>query len=180
MKDWNVVVTVFDEEGYRLARRLLPRFGSVGTTGYFNVLVMKVEDVAAFTRSIAAWFAETPGYLNAISRVMPAHVVFDFASAEEFLDKAEDAVLAWTDRLADKSFYVRLHRRGFRGDIISPEAERKLDEALLERLDKSGHTGRVKFDEPDYVIDVETVGTRAAVSLWTKEELARYPFLHID
>lgn len=175
-----MVVTVFDEEGYRLARRLLPRFGPVEPTGYFNVLVMKVEDVADFTRGIAAWFEETPGYLNAISRLMPAHVVFDFASAEAFLDKAEDAVLAWTDRLSGKSFYVRLHRRGFRGDIISPDAERKLDEALLERLERSGHPGRVKFDDPGCVIDIETVDTRAGVSLWTKEELARYPFLHID
>jgi len=53
MKDWNVVVTVFDEEGYRLAKRLLPRYGPTEKTDFFNVLVMKVADVYAFTQRTA-------------------------------------------------------------------------------------------------------------------------------
>lgn len=180
MKDWNVVVTVFDEEGYKLAPRLLSRFGKIGSTDFFNVLVMKVADIDAFTRDIAALFAETPGYLNAISRVMPAHAAFDYFSPDEFLEKGEEVILGWSDKLADKSFYVRLHRRGFKGRILSPEAERALDEALLERLETRGHPGHIDFENPDCVIDIETVGTRAGFSLWTREELARYSFLHID
>jgi hypothetical protein len=30
------------------------------------------------------------------------------------------------------------------------------------------------------VIDLETVGHEAGVSLWTREELERYPFLRVD
>lgn len=175
-----MVVTVFDEEGYHLARSLLRRFGDVRTTGFFNVLVLKVADVGAFTQAIAMLFEETPGYMNAISRVVPAHVTFDYGSPEEFAEKGKEAVLGWADRLADKAFYIRLHRRGFRGKILSPEAERALDETLLRRLEVTGHPGRIDFEDPDYVIDIETVGTRAGLSLWSKEELSRLPFLHID
>ena len=73
MKDWNVVVTVFNEDDYRLAKRLLPRYGEIGVTDYFNVLVMKVLDIDAFTQAISDLIEETPGYLNAISRIVPAH-----------------------------------------------------------------------------------------------------------
>ena len=63
MIDWNVVVTVFDERGFRLAKRLLAEFAPVYTTDFFNVLVMKVPDVAAFTDQVHRLFEETPGYL---------------------------------------------------------------------------------------------------------------------
>ena len=29
-------------------------------------------------------------------------------------------------------------------------------------------------------MDIETVGGRAGMSLWTGEELRRFPFLHVD
>jgi tRNA(Ser,Leu) C12 N-acetylase TAN1 len=180
MKDWNVVVTVFDKPGFRLAKRLMARFGKIEETDYFNVLVMKVPDIAEFTETIACLFEETPGYLNSISCVSPAHVVFEYQSAEQFLEKAQEAVLGWSDRLADKSFYIRLHRRGFKGQIISPIAERALDDALLDTLRERGHPGRIDFENPEMVIGIETVGNRAGLSLWTREELARYRFVHID
>jgi len=180
MKDWNVVVTVFDEEGYRLAKRLMSGYGQIDTTDYFNVLVMKVPDIDAFLQAIAALFEETPGYLNAISRVVPAHATFDYQSPDEFLEKGEEVVLGWSEVLADTSFYARLHRRGFKGRIVSPEMERALDEALLAHLEERGHPGRINFDNPDMVIDIETIGNRAGFSLWTREQLSRFPFLHID
>ena len=175
-----MVVTVSDEEGYRLAKRLLPRYGAIEETNYYNVLVMNVADIDAFTRAIAGLFEETPGYLNAISRVVPTHAAFDYQSPEEFLEKSEEAIHSWSDRLVDKSFYIRLHRRGFKGRIVSPEAERALDEALLDRLKKRGHPGDIDFEDPDFVIDIETVGNRAGLSIWTREQLARFSFLHID
>ena len=175
-----MVVTVFDEEGFRLARRLLRQFGTIERTEYFNVLVMEVPEIEAFTQAIAALFEDTPGYLNAISRIVPAHAVFDYHSPEEFLAKGEDVVLGWSDMLTDKSFYIRLHRRGFRGRIVSPEAERSLDDALLRRLEERGRPGHIDFEDPDLVIDIETVDDRAGVSIWTKEQLSRFSFLHID
>jgi len=55
-----------------------------------------------------------------------------------------------------------------------------LDEALLETLEHRGTPGRIDFDDPDFILDVETVGQRAGMSLWTREDLHRYPFLKLD
>ncbi|MGA7327189.1 MAG: hypothetical protein WBX25_22560 [Rhodomicrobium sp.] len=42
MKDWNVVITVNDSEGFWKARGEFRRFGEVETTDYHNVLVLRV------------------------------------------------------------------------------------------------------------------------------------------
>ena len=52
MLDWNVVITVHDDNFTR-ARQLLSRFGKVKRTDFYNVLVMKVEDVAEFREQFA-------------------------------------------------------------------------------------------------------------------------------
>jgi tRNA(Ser,Leu) C12 N-acetylase TAN1 len=72
---------------------------------------------------------------------------------------------------------VRLHRRGFKGVLSTPHEERFLDEALLSAL---GVGGRISFTDPDAVIQIETIGGRAGMSLWTREELRQYPFLGTD
>ena len=43
-----------------------------------------------------------------------------------------------------------------------------------------GRPGRINFDDPDHVIDIETVGSRAGLSLWARDDLRCYPFLRID
>jgi tRNA(Ser,Leu) C12 N-acetylase TAN1 len=58
--------------------------------------------------------------------------------------------------------------------------ERYLDVGILERLRELGRPGRVDFQDPDYVIDVETVGERAGMSLWSRHDLKRFPFLRVD
>jgi tRNA(Ser,Leu) C12 N-acetylase TAN1 len=80
------------------------------------------------------------------------------------------------------SFHARLHRR--RGDApvkLSTQAEeRYLDDTILERLRELGQPGRLDFQDPDYVIGIETVGERAGMSLWSRDDLKRFPFLRID
>jgi tRNA(Ser,Leu) C12 N-acetylase TAN1 len=58
--------------------------------------------------------------------------------------------------------------------------ERFLDDALLTELKKQGSPGRIDFEAPDMVIDIETVGHRAGISRWSREDLRRLPFLCID
>ena len=180
MKDWNAVVTVYDKDGYRLAKRLMSRFGRIDSTDYFNVLVMKVPDVDDFTREIFELFEQTPGFLNEISRVVPAHATIEFQSPQEFNEKASAVLRDWSERLAGKSFYIRLHRRGFKGRIASPDAERTLDDSVLERLRELDCPGRIDFEDPDFVIDIEMVGNRAGFSIWSRQELNRFDFLHVD
>lgn len=82
--------------------------------------------------------------------------------------------------MAGKTFHVRLHRRGFKGQLSTPEEERFLDDTLLDALKRAGTPGSLAFDDPDAVIQIETVGNRAGISLWSREELGRFPFLRAD
>src|SRR5690606_5241390 len=64
MKDWNVVVTAYDARSRRAARRALRAFGEIAQSEFFNVLVMRVPDVAKFVEDFAAFVAENLDVLN--------------------------------------------------------------------------------------------------------------------
>ena len=177
--DWNVVATAL-EDSFRDARELLRRWGPVKGTPYYNVLVMTVEDPLRFLADFAAAVAENPGYLNFVSHLFPAQRSFDFADAGEFEARAREIALGWTGDLAGKSFHVRMRRRGFKGTLSTPKEERFLDEALLQALDAAGTPGRIGFEAPDAIIQIETVDGRAGLSLWSAADLRRYPFLGVN
>jgi tRNA(Ser,Leu) C12 N-acetylase TAN1 len=180
MRDWNVVITLQHEfQASKRAQHLLRVLGEVATTPFHNVLVMRVESIAGFLRDFSVMCAAQPGVLNDISRVVPLSDVFDFETPEDFEAKARAIVLSWAPRLAGHTFYVRLYRRGLKGAIESPKEERFLDEALLGALQAAGAPGRVRFEDPDFVIDIETVGQRAGASLWSREDLQTHLFLHV-
>ncbi len=179
MHDWNVVVTV-REEGYNRARRLLGRFGSVDRTDFFNILVMRVADPRLLLEGLREEADREPESVASLARVLPVDQTFTFQTPEEFDEKARLAVCAWLPTLAGKSFHLRMHRRGFKGKLSSMDEERFLDTYLLDALAMAGPPGRIAFTDPDAIIALETLGPRAGLSLWTREELARYPLLHLD
>ncbi len=179
MQDWNVVVTA-NEDGYRRVRRMLARYGPIWPTEYYNVMVMRVADPTAMMEELAKLVEDNPGLMNDLSRVVPATRTFNFQNAAEFEQHARTIVLQWVQQLAHKRFYVRLHRRGFKGVLSSPHEERFLDEAILDRLQQLKTPGRIDFEDPEAVIDIETVDNRAGISLWTREEIRRFEFLHPD
>ena len=179
MPDWTVVATSH-EQGFDRARQLLGQFGHVFRTDYFNVLLLVPDDPEAFLERFAAMVENVPQVMDVLSRVVPAADGFTFESPEDFEAKARAIVLGWASRLHGKSFYVRMHRRGFKGRLPSQQEERFLDEALLARLQEVGEPGHIDFEDPDAVIDVETVDNRAGLSFWTRDDLKRYPFLKVD
>lgn len=179
MKEWNAVITVH-EEGYNRAKRLLEQFGEVARTEFFNLLVMRTADTRRFLEELRDSAERDPEFAALLARVVPVTLTFAFQSPEEFDGKARQAVCAWIPTLAHKGFHVRMHRRGFKGRLSSMEEERFLDQYLLEALALAGTPGRITFEDPDAVIALETVGPRAGLSLWTREEMQRYPFLHLD
>lgn len=179
MKDWNVVASVRGYE-FRSAVRLLEQWGPVERTDYYNVVVLRVEDVAKFADELWQRIDAEPGILNTIARVVPSTDTFAFQSREDFENKAREIVLRWLPKFAGKSFHVRMHRRGFRKKLSSQEEEQFLDAALLQELERRGTPGRIEFDNPDLIAAVETVGGRAGLSLWTREDLERYLFLGLN
>jgi hypothetical protein len=144
MRDWNVVVSVRDG-GFARARRLLQPLGPVGRTGFYNVLVMKFDDTSRLLEALRERVDQDPTILGSLARIMPAARTFDFQSPEEFEARAREAALAWVPDLAGKAFHVRLHRRGLKGRLPSPEEERFLDEAVLEAPETAGTPGRISL-----------------------------------
>ncbi|MEJ2552519.1 MAG: hypothetical protein P8164_08450 [Gammaproteobacteria bacterium] len=178
MEDWNVVVTV-QEGHYRQAGRLLRSYGRVRHTAFYDVLTLRVDDVRRFLETVREDTAASPEKYAGI-RFMPVQKSFRFQSPEEFEALAREAAGEWVPELAGKTFYVRMHRRGFKGRLSSQEEERFLDGVLLAGIEKTGNSGRISFEDPDAVCVVETVGQRAGLALWTREDRRRFPFLHWD
>ncbi|MEK4032344.1 THUMP domain-containing protein [Methylocystis sp. IM3] len=179
MKDWNVIITIY-QDGYKRALRALREFGAATGSPYHNVLVMRVADPLALLESLERRTTEIPALDDAISRVAPAMANFDFESADEFRRKAKEMTLEWAPRLAGRSFHLRFHRRGADCDLPTPEVERFLDDALLEGLRQAGTPGAICFSDPDAVIAIDTVDNRAGLGLWSLEDLARHHLLRPD
>lgn len=179
MSDWNIVISIY-QDGFRRALRALQELGPVERSPYHNVLVMTAEDPMAVLQSLEQRTEESPALYDAIARVAPAARSFEFHSAEEFKNKAEAIMIEWSPRLAGRSFHVRLHRRGARYGLHTPDVERFLDDRLIDALDREGAPGAISFSDPDAVIVVDTVDDRAGISLWSRDDLTQHRLLRPD
>jgi tRNA(Ser,Leu) C12 N-acetylase TAN1 len=179
MQEWNVVVNV-NARGSRQAYKKLGVFGTIRKTGFFNVFFIKADNLPGMLETLRECTLEDPQYLFFLSRLIPVTSTFMFQSPEEFEARAKEAVLQWVPALAGKGFHVRMRRRGFKGRLSSLEEEHFLDKVLLESILKTGTTGHITFEDPDAIIAVETIGPWAGLSLWSREDLKRYPFLRLD
>jgi tRNA(Ser,Leu) C12 N-acetylase TAN1 len=141
---------------------------------------MRVEDPMALLEAIEKRTQESTALYDAISRVAPALRSIEFQSADECKERAKSILLEWVPRLGGKSFHVRLHRRGARHDLPSPDTERFFDDALLDALRQVGTAGKISFTDPDVVIAIDTIDDRAGLGLWTREDLARHRLLRPD
>lgn len=178
-EDWNVVVTVRDDS-FTHVRRALKRLGSVAGTPYYNVLVMRTDDIPDLLERLDELYVEEPWIADEVSRILPVTHTFSFDDSADFEQRASDVVNAWLDQLVGRSFHVRMHGRGWTEEPSRLDEERLLDGAMLQALELIGASGHITFEDPDAVIDVETVGHRAGMALWTKDQLDRYRFLRID
>ena len=179
MRDWNVVVSLY-QEGYRRALRALRELAPTEPSPYHNVLLMRADDPLALLAAIERKTEERPALYDAISRVAPASRGFEFRSADEFVEKAKQILGEWSASLAGRSFHVRLHRRGAKIDLGTPDAERLFDDVVLEATAKAGAPAKVSFTDPDAVLAIDTIDDRAGLALWTREDLARHRLLRPD
>jgi len=178
MWTFNVVVTKASEGRYRHLLEELSPLGEFRTTGFLGVILGQVDDQHAFLERLRAERATRLIAFQDLGRVVPIDRTFTF-HLEEFLDKAREALRPYLPGLVGKRFYVRLERRGLKGRIISPEAERSLDVFIQEELGRQGGAAEVDFEHPDAVVVVETIGDRCGVGLLTREALERYDFVRV-
>jgi tRNA(Ser,Leu) C12 N-acetylase TAN1 len=179
MEDWNVVVTV-REHGYRQALEFLQVFGAVAGTEYYNVLTLRVADLGSFPASLQDALTRQPALRNALARIIPVEWTFLFQDPAEFERKACEALGGWIGRLGGHSFHVRMHRRGFKDRLGSQTQEQWLDHWLVEQVQTTGSSAHVTFEDPDFIIAVETVGQRGGASIWDRSDRAHYAFLGLD
>jgi tRNA(Ser,Leu) C12 N-acetylase TAN1 len=179
MMDWNVVVSIY-QTGFRQAIRALGELAKVERSPYHNVLLVKVDNAISFLEAVERKTEESPALYDAISRVAPAACNFEFRSGEEFKEKAGSVLREWSQRLAGRSFHVRLHRRGNRHGLHTPDAEKFLDDVALSSASQIGMPARKSFTDPDIVIAIDTVDDHAGLALWSREDLARHRLLRPD
>jgi tRNA(Ser,Leu) C12 N-acetylase TAN1 len=178
MGNWNLIVTTAEGK-YTQALGFLARFGVVKPTSYYNVVMMYIPDVPELMEVLAREWESQGGRLLLLQRVVPMSHTFNFRDQQVFGLRAAEVVSTWTDQLSGKTFHVSMHRRGFKDQLRSEEEERLLNAAIVDATERAGSPAAVNFDDPDAVIAVETIGNQAGMSLWFREDLQRYPFLHI-
>jgi tRNA(Ser,Leu) C12 N-acetylase TAN1 len=169
------------DEGFERTCMLLGTFSPITRSEYINVLVMRVDDFQDLFEKVMEEVGKDPGILKYdISRIAPVQHAFEFTDQEDLEKKSVAIVLGWLERIENRSFHVRMHRRGLKGKIDSREVEVLVGRSIMEALQSEGKTCSVGFEEPDLIIDIETLAHRGGISLWTREEMQTYPFLRCD
>ncbi len=160
--------------------RTLKQYSPVERSPYHNVLVIRVEDPIALLEAIERKTDTNTALYDAISRVAPALRTIDFQSIEEFKVRITSVLMEGLPRLAGSSYHVRLHRRGDRHELKTPDLERLFDDLLLDATAMKSAQSKISFTDPDAVIAIDTVDDRAGIGLWTREDLAHHRLLRPD
>ncbi|WP_303907284.1 THUMP domain-containing protein [Thiohalomonas denitrificans] len=175
---WNVLVSI-SEGRYREAITKLRRFGTVHKTSFYSVLAVEADDPDAMLEELKLEQENNPEAVRWLGHIAPARDIFFFQSPEEFERKAREHVRPLLDKLAGKTFFVRIHRRGFKGRLSSQAEEQFLDGFILDTLREKGTPAAMDFQDPDFVIEIETLAQEAGLAVWSREQRKRYPFLKL-
>jgi len=175
---WNVVITA--RSGYRRKlRRGLSSLLRLQRSGYRNVLTALHEDPEVFLDALETVLADKPYLRTCISRLMTVERTFS-VDPIVFGQQLETEIVPFLDRLAGRTFHVRLERRGHKGRIHSKDCEVRLGSFIYDHLDARGLKPVVKFDDPDAIIVVEIIDDRAGMRLLTRDDRTRHPLLRTD
>ena len=177
MKEWNILATAFWGRG-KDALRLLTPHGEFKGSGFKDVLQGHVEDVNLFLEKLESMRQENPDRMNSLSQILPLGRTFNF-DLPDFMDKLKETVLPYVEKVEGKKFYVRVKRRGHKGEMSSLEIEKEISGFIFEKLEEVGKQAQVSFSDPDVVIIIETIANRAAVALITREMRKKYPLIKI-
>jgi tRNA(Ser,Leu) C12 N-acetylase TAN1 len=175
--DWNMIVTVQPGPGFqRELLGALARFGRFRATPFRDVCVGRVDDRGAFLDALRDARAAGAPWAQRVGRVIPADAVFWF-TPETFTDRLKETVAPLVERIGGGSFCVRIERRGFAGEVKTPDIERAVGEHVHALAAAQGKTLRTQFDDPDFVIAVETLGNECGVALLPRALREAYPFV---
>ncbi len=177
MKEWNVLAASYRGQEKK-SLRFLSQLGDFRSSGFKDVLLGHVEDVNLFLDKLELMRQEHPGRINFPSQIVPLERTFSF-KLPDFMDQLKEAISPCIEKVENKTFYVRVKRRGHKGEISSLEIEKEISGFIMERLEEAGKCAQVSFSGPDVIIVVETIANWAGVTLITKEMKEKYPLLKV-
>jgi tRNA(Ser,Leu) C12 N-acetylase TAN1 len=177
LKDWNILLTSEPGRGQRLSG-LLRRFGDFRRTRFLGVFVGRVTQPLQFLEELLRLEKESPGFLDSVSKLVPIDRSFEF-SVNDFEERLKDALLPYADQIKSGSFYVRIERRGHKGEIHSQHVEQDLGRRLIEHLGTRGHAPTLKFKDPDLILVAETLDETCGVTALPRDMRERFPFIRV-
>lgn len=179
MWEFNVLVTLAQDGRYGHLLHELSDYGEFNKTAFHGVILGRVTDIGEFLETIRQKRQEQLIAFQDLGRVVPLETVFIF-DLDDFLAKLCQKIRPWLEILTDCRFYVRVERRGLKGQIASPDIEQALDAFIVDELTDLGYEGQVDFEDADMVVVIETIGDRCGVGLITRELSQRYEFVRVN
>jgi tRNA(Ser,Leu) C12 N-acetylase TAN1 len=176
-RGWNVVITSREGARRRL-RRALARLVRLERSGFRSVFVARVDEPQALLEAVEELRTARPALDQWLGKIIPVERTFAVDPAT-FQGRVQEEAAHFVDRLAGRSFHVRIERRGHKGTINSHACEQALGAFLWVALEQRGARPVVEFHDPDVVLVVEVVGDTAGMGLVTRELRTRFPFVRI-
>lgn len=177
MQPWNVVVTC-RRNGERGAVKELRFFGRFRAMGFRDVLVGSVDDRARFLEELRKGKEVRDPVWRYIVRVIPVDEVFSF-TLETLRERLSAVVDGIADRVPPGPFYVRIERRGHKGEIPTQDLEREMGGRIIDAHDRLGHASRIDFKEFRSVVAVQTFHDTGGIAVIRREEMETYPFVKV-
>ena len=177
MQPWNVVVAC-RRNGERGAAKELRFFGRFHTMGFRDVLVGNVLDRGRFLEELRKGREVRDPVWRYLSRVVPVDEVFSF-TLETFRERLSGVIDGIAGRVPPGPFYVRIERRGHKGEIPTQEVEKEMGGRIIAAHEREGHASRVDFKEFLAVVAVETFHDAGGIAVIFREEMEAYPFIKV-
>jgi tRNA(Ser,Leu) C12 N-acetylase TAN1 len=177
VKEWNVVLTC-RRNGERGALKQLKYFGRFVPTGFRDVLRGFVTDRPMFYDELLKGREMRDPVWRYVSRIVPIDVIFSF-TLETFRERLGEAIDGLAPRVPPGPFYVRIERRGHKGEIPTPEVEREMDGRIISAHGRQGQASHVSFDAFRSAVAVETFHDVGGAGVISREETEKYPFLKV-
>jgi tRNA(Ser,Leu) C12 N-acetylase TAN1 len=179
MDSFNVIVTAVPVPGdERKLLRALRGLGHFQRTAFRDVLLGQVADIGGFLEEVHRASEAGESWTRAMGRAIPVEHVFRFTTGT-LVDQARPLLSGVLERMAGGTFYVRCERRGHADEISSHDVERTLADHLLALAEQRKKPLKVSFDDPDYIICIETIGDQCGVGLLGRDLRQRHRLVHV-
>lgn len=177
MHPWNVVATC-RRNGERGAAKELKFFGRFHTMGFRDVLVGSVEDRARFFEELRKGKEVRDPVWRFVVRIVPVDEVFSF-TLETFRERLSGVIDGIAGRVTPGPFYVRIERRGHKGEIPTQEVEKEMGGRIIAAHERQGHDSRVDFKEFQSVVAVQTFHDAGGIAVISRQTMETYPFIRV-